>query len=226
MKRSRIAAAVVAATVSVTLSGCGGSDKADISDLSANKILAKTKKAALAADSVSIEGEGTDDGTTIEVDLAFAGDDGSGSIEVDGTEIELLGVGGKAYFKAGADLFSQLGTDGAAAAAAIGDRWILIDESDPNFADFGSFVSRDGFFESLLDPEGKLSKGKKKTIDGVETIGLVSEDGTLYVAVEDGLPISLEKGKEGGSLSFDYDDVDAPDAPGAEEIFDLSQLTG
>lgn len=224
MKRSRIAAAVVAATV--TLSGCGGSDKADISDLSADKILAKTKKAALAADSVSVEGEGTDDGTTIEVDLEFAGDDGSGSIEVDGTEIELLGVDGDAFFKAGPELYSSFGADGEQVAALIGDKWIIVDPNDSNFSDFASFASRDGFFKSLLDPEGKVTKGKKKTIDGVETIGLKSKSGTLYVDVKDGRPISLEKGKEGGSLSFDYDDVDVPEAPTADEVFDLSQLTG
>lgn len=225
MKHSRIAAAVVAATVTLTLSGCGG-DKSDLSDLSAAKILAKTKKAAAAADSVSVEGEGEDDGTTIEVDLEFAGDDGSGSIEVDGTEIELLGVDGDAFFKAGPELYSSFGADGEQVAALIGDKWIIVDPNDSNFSDFASFASRDGFFTSLLDPDGKVTKGKKKTIDGVETIGLKSKSGTLYVDVKDGRPISLEKGKDGGSLSFDYDDVDAPKAPTADEVFDLSQLTG
>lgn len=223
MKRSCVAAAVVAAALTLTVSGCGGGGS-DLTDLSADKILAKTKKAAAAADSVSISGEGTDDGTTIEVDLEFAGDDGSGTIEVDGTEITLLGVDGDAYFKAGPELFGSLGADGAQVAEVIGDKWIIINPTDPNFSDFASFASRDGFFKSLLDPEGKITKGKEKKIDGVDTIGLVSKSGTLYVDVEDGRPISLEKTGDGGALSFDYDDVDAPKAPTSDEVFDLSQF--
>ncbi|MEO6606395.1 MAG: hypothetical protein ABIN55_12330 [Aeromicrobium sp.] len=226
MKRSRLAAAVVAATLTLTLTGCGGGDKSDLTDLSASKILAKTVKAAAAADSVSVSGEGEDEGTSIEIDLEFAGEDGSGTIEVDGTEITLLGVDGAAYFKAGPELFSSFGADGAQVARLIGDKWIVIDENASNFSDFASFVGRDAFFKSLLDPEGKVTKGKEKKIDGVDTIGLETKSGTLYVDVESGRPISLQKSGDGGTLSFDYDDVDAPEAPAADEVFDLSQIDG
>ena len=225
MKLSRVAVSAVAATLSLTLTACGGGES-DLSDLSAAKILAKTKKAAAAADSISIEGEGEDDGTTIVVDLEFDGDDGSGSIGLGGTEITVLGVGDDAYFKAGPELYSSFGADGAAVAELIGDKWIIVDPNDANFADLASFSNRDELFNTLLDPEGTVTKGKKKTIDGVETIGLKSKSGTLYVDIKDGRPIRLEKGGDGGALSFDYAEVDAPDAPTPAEVFDISQITG
>ena len=153
---SPLSAAVVARTPRTT-----------VSDLSANQILAKAEKALAAADSVTIEGKGKDDETEIEIDMGFAGDTASGSIAVDAVEFELLGAAGKAYFKATDDFYRENAGEGAdELLALIDDRWVLADPGNPDFKDLASFVSRGDFFDELLDPEGEVTKGDEKTIDG------------------------------------------------------------
>ena len=225
----RLRATSVVLVSTFALVGCGGgSDTKDaVSDLSANQILAKAEKALDAADSVTIEGKGKDEETEIEIDMGFAGDTASGSIAVDAVEFELLGAAGKAYFKATDDFYRENAGEGAdELLALIDDRWVLADPGNPDFKDLASFVSRGDFFDELLDPEGEITKGDEKTIDGVECIALKDDsDGVFYFAKDDARPISLVSGDDaGGTLTFSYDELEEVEAPAADEVFDPASV--
>lgn len=222
MMRTRVLVGLVAATFA--LAGCGGGSDDDVSNLSAKKILAKAKAAAKAADSMTVEGEGKSSSAKIEVDMEFTDKTGEGSIESNGAEIELLSVAGKTYFRAGPELYSQFGANAAKITQAIGDKWILVDASDASFKQFADFANRDGFVDQLLSPDSTITKTKEKKVEGVECVGLKSSNGTLYVAKKDARPIMLKAGAGTGGLTFDYDKVDAPKAPSADEVFDLKSL--
>lgn len=225
--RVRISALIGASAL--VLVGCGGSDDGGgegVADLSAAKILAAAKKQLAQEEFITIEGKGVDEdaGTEIEVDLAFAGETAEGTVSVSGMELELLRAGGKAYFKADKKFFESSGAP-AETMDLIGDKWVVIDPSNASFAQIGSFVDKDGFFKELLKPDGKVTKGKEKSVNGVDCVALKSKQGTFYFDKSDGKPVSLVSTDDGeGTLDFSYDEIDEAQAPPSDEVFDLAQL--
>lgn len=231
--RARISALLIAS--SVVLSACGGSDKSEgssegIGDKSPKQILAASKKQLAAEEFISINGAGVDkeDGTKLEVDLDFAGETASGTIGIQGLSIELLKAEGKAYFKASDDFYrSTAGESADQVISLISGRWVIADPEDENFGEIASFVSKDDFFDELLDPDSKLTKVDGKKINGVETVGLKSTSSTFYFDKSDGKPVSLVTEDDGsGTLDFTYDKLDEAQAPAADDVVDLATLGG
>jgi len=209
----------------LVLVGCGSGSDDGVADLSATKILAKAKKQLAQEDFITIKGKGTDgdSGQEITVDLAFAKKSVSGTIGVSGMELQVLKADGKSYFKADKEFFQSSGAP-SAVMDAIGDKWVLIDPANQNFAEIANFVNKDKFIAQLLKPEGKVTKGKEKKVNGVDCVTLKSK-GSLYVDKSDAKPISLTSTTDGkGSLDFSYDKVDEAKAPASDEVVDLAKL--
>lgn len=226
MMRTHAVAGLLA--LALPLAACSGSDddkKSELTQSSASEILTEAKAALADADTVTVEGAGSGNGASIELDLSFVGDDTEGSVSLDGATIKLLRVDEKSYVQISPDALKSLGA-GDDEIAKLGDgKWILVDAGDSNFAQFASLASRKEFFESLLDPDSEPTKTKVSEVEGVEVIGLKSSTGTLYVSVDDARPVSLEREGDNRSLTFDYDDEDAPEAPDASDIIESSELS-
>ena len=208
------------------LVGCGSGGDDGVADLSANKILAKAKKQLDKEDNLTVKGKGKQEGSSseIEVDMSFAGASASGTVEFNGMKLEVLKADGKSYFKADKSFFESSGAP-SAVLDAIEGKWVLIDDNNQSFAEIGSFVSKDEFVDELLKPEGKVTKGKEKKVDGVDCVALKSKEGTLYVDKEDAKPISIVSTDDGeGTINFTYDKVDAVEAPSSDEVVDLNKL--
>lgn len=226
--RVRTLAIAVASALVLVGCGSGGSDGDGVADLSAKKLLATAKKQLAQEDNVTIKGKGSDEEDEIEVDIAFAAGGAEGSVTASGQTLEVLKADGKSYFKADATFFESSGAP-AEAARTIGGKWVLIDPDNADFAELGNFVSKDKFVDELLDPEGKVKKGKEKKVNGVDCVTLKDGEGTLYLDKEDGRPVSLvsEGGADGeGALNFTYEKVDPAEAPAASEVVDLASLGG
>jgi hypothetical protein len=224
--RVRLSALIVASAFALV--GCGGSGGSDdgVADLSATKILAAAKKQLAQEDFITIKGKGKDEGSgnEIAVDLSFAGKTASGTVEVAGLTLKVLKADGKSYFKADKSFFESSGLP-AETMNLIGDKWVLIDASNPSFAEIGSFVSKKDFVDELLKPDSKVTKVKEKKVNGVDCVGLKSDGGTFYFATSDGKPISLVTTDDGeGTLNFSYDKIDEAEAPGTDEVIDLSNV--
>lgn len=232
--RTRLAVLLIASTV--VLAGCGGSDGGntsdDVSDLSADQILDAAAKRIGDEQFVSIKGKGIDkeDGTELKVDLGFAGPTASGTIAVDGMELQLLKSGGKSYFKASDEFFRSTGGDAAEQIISlISGRWILVDPDDENFGEIASFVSKKDFFDELLEPEGKTTKGKNKTVNVIDCVALKDSDGggVFYFDKSNARPVSIVTTDSGtGTLDFSYDEIDEVGPPSTAEIVDLSKIAG
>lgn len=217
--------ALIAASALVLAACGGGSSDEGVADLSASKILAKAEKQLAQEEFITIKGKGADEesGDDIEVNLAFAGETVSGTIGTAGQTFELLKADGKSYFKADQEFFESSGAP-AELMEAIGDKWIVINPDDESFGDIANFTSKKEFIDELLEPEGKVSKGKEKKVNGVECVALKA-DGTFYFDKSDAKPIQLVKtGDEGGAIDFSYDKIDEAEAPSADEVVDLAQL--
>jgi hypothetical protein len=228
--RVRLSALVVASAFALV--GCGsdggsegGSDEG-VADLSAKKILAAAEKQLAEEDFITIDGKGTDEeeGTEIEVNMAFANETASGTVGVGGMTLKVLKADGKSYFKADKAFFESSGAP-AEAMDVIGDKWVLIDPANESFAEIGSFASKKDFFDELLDPSSKVTKGGEKKVNGVDCIALKDDEGTFYFDKKDGKPISLVTTDDGtGTLNFSYDEVDEAEAPSSDEVVDLASL--
>lgn len=222
---------VIATAALIALSGCGGSGdepKADLSNLSANALLAKAKTQIEKQSSVTIDGSGNDGGNEIGMNISYTAKDASGTVTIDGSEMTLLKVGGRSFFKAEDEFWkAQAGEESATIIDLVDGRWIKAD-GDSDFADLVSLTNRSFLSEEILDPDGKVTKGKAKKVAGVDCLALNDDEaGTLYVASDDGRPIQLMgEGESQGDLSFSYDSVDAPKAPASADIVDLAALAG
>jgi hypothetical protein len=225
--RVRLSALFIA--TSLALVGCGGSggdSDEGVADLSKKEILAAAKKQLAKEDFITVKGNGKndDEGTELDVDMSFAGETADGSISVNGMEFQMLKAGGKSYFKADESFFQSSGAP-AKAIELIGDKWILIDPNNPQFADLGSFVAKKEFFDELLKPDGKITKGKEKEVNGVDCVALKASKSTFYFDKSDGKPISLISNEDGDAkLDFSYDEVDEAEAPAASDVIDLASI--
>jgi hypothetical protein len=200
-----------------------------IAALSADEILAKAKTALAAAKSYHVKGQATSDGSLFKADIAFAGKDFGGTVQIQNIPLEIISVTDGLYLKA-ADSFwaSVLPPAQQALAAGFKDKYVKVNPSVPAFA--GLKDSFDG--GDMLTPEGTVSKGDTKTINGVPAIGLVDSKtkSVLYIATE-GEPFPLrQEGGEGGPTDVidftDFNGTASVKAPAAANVVDLTAFTG
>lgn len=225
-----LAAALLAGCATSTTPGVAPTTPAatdnGVSALSAQEILAKAVQAAEDARSFRMNGQISSEGETFKLDLLISGDNGSGSIELDGLTIEVLKVGADIYFKADQRFWETFGGDNAGAIyQLLKDKWVKAPAGE-SFSQFGAFFDSSEFLQTA----GSLTKGETKTVNGVPTIAIVDSDpkdgGTIYVATTgEPYPVRIESTSGEGAIDFSDFGTDAQvTAPPASEVFDLSSL--
>jgi len=236
MRRSTTAGHVLVAVIAAAglLSGCGGSDDTDstpppvaeangVEDLDADEILERVREAVDAASSVYVAGEGAtgDQSVGIDMRLAAAGQS-SGSLTIDGQELQLVIVDDVTYFSAdeafwGARVPPEVVPE-------IAGKFV---EVPPEQDSFGTIATYEGFFGDLLQAEGTVEVGEQTTVDELSVIELIDtkDGGILYVALE-GEPLPLKVKTEGeGELSLsEWNETVTVEAPAADEIVDPATL--
>lgn len=230
MSRNRIPAILTALLLGLALlSGCGSS-KDDLSGLSTSKLLSKASAQVKNAKYVKIAGKVENSGNETALDLSYVGKDSHGTITLGGTTLELESVDGTTYFKPSDDFWKQqMGAKNAAQIIKVIDgRWIIADPKNQNFAQLVELASRDFVTKEILKPDSKVTKGKGKSVNGVDCITLDTSSGTLYLDQENARPVQIVgKGSDGaGKADFSYGKIDAPTAPAKDEQVDLAQLGG
>jgi hypothetical protein len=200
-----------------------------VSALAAADILTKAQTALGAAKSYHMVGSATQDGQTVALDLKFQGKDVAGTIGLGAVRLEIIGIGNDVYIKAPDDFWaSQVpAAQASTVLALIKGKYVKVDGKNASFSEL-----TDNFKpENLLKPEGTVSKGDTKTIDGTPAIALVDSKGgsKLYVAtVGDPVPLSIEDSStSGGTIQFkEYNVPVTITAPDASQVFDLKALMG
>ena len=202
--------------LAATLAACGGSGSNGEASKSASAILADARQAALAADSVRIAGTIHDAGQTIRLDLSITKGDGGGTMTIQGSKVDVIRAGSTAYIRAGADFYRRAGA-GSAVGRLLAGRWLKVPTSTPNFAQLVELTDLHAFLAQALKPEGTVTKGAEKTIDGQKAIELKSsKGGSLFIATS-GKPYPVEfvgGGTSPGTVTLsDWGAATAPGAP-------------
>ncbi len=248
MRAVRLLAAVPAALL--LLAGCGddttggtgnpaasgasasaSSGGDNVSAMAADEILKKATAALKAAGSVRIKGEETS-GQGFSIDLRYSDDNAAGTLGVNGQTIELRKLGQTVYLKGSREFW--VGNGGEGAAQLLTGKWLKTPLTDKRFSGLSELTDLDEAADGILGPDGTITKGEQKPINGVPCIGLVSsgkDGGTLWVATTgEPYPVRIEPGAESGSkgaVDFSqYGEKVTVDAPPADEVVDVSKLPG
>ena len=201
-----------------------------VSALAPADIVTKMQSALASAKSFHMTGSFTDSGQKVDFDLKFSGKDFVGTIDLgSGIKLDVIGVGTDIYIKAPDDFWaSQLpAAQASTILALIKGKYVKLDSKNASIA-----ALVDPFRpENMTKPEGDVTKGDTKTIDGKPAIGLVDSKGggKLYVATTgDPLPLSIEGGSSAdGTVQFtEYNVPVLVQAPAAGDVFDLKALMG
>jgi hypothetical protein len=236
-------ALVPLALAGVLLAGCGGgadeggtpgdapaslaSAENGVAALEPKAIVDKAVAALDSAKSYSVKGEIASAGQKIGLDVKVVGDDVSGSASVNGVQVELLRVAGQAYLRGEEKFWQQLASARGATAQSVGDRWAKLSGKDSGFEEFFQIAEP----AELLKPDGTLTKGGTKAVNGVKAASVVDtgpDGGTLYVATTgEPYPLLLEGAAGQGQVTFgDFGRRFDIKAPAAADVIDLDELMG
>lgn len=211
--------------LAATLAGCGGSGSSGEASKTVSAILADARQAALSAGSVRVSGTIHDSGQTIGLDLNVAEGGGGGTMTIRGSKVDVIRVGNDAYIRADADFYRQVGA-GSAAGQLLAGKWLKAPTTTPDFRQLLLLTDLHTFVSQALKPDGNVTKGNEKTVDGQKAIELKSsKGGSLFVATS-GKPYPIEfvgAGTSSGTLTLsDWGSAKAPSAP--KNAIDISAL--
>ena len=225
MKKSRLATCAMGVAIAATMTGCGGDDFADGS---AKDIIKASATDMGKLKSVHLNADITSDGSNVTMDLSLDTDGNcEGTVGVGGGSADILGIGDQAWYKADEAFWrANAGDQADQIIALVGDKWVV----DPE-GQFSSFCDLDGLLEDIGDPEGVEDAKTDGTedVDGDEAVKVVGDDDgsetTAFIAVDEPhyiLKVEVTGDDEGEATFSDFDkDVDV-EAPGADEVIELS----
>lgn len=173
--------------------------------------VAASLTAAKAASTVHITGVMSLTGQRLSLDLRLvAGKGASGRIVVGKQRIDIVQLGGFAYFRAGGGYWRHYG--GSLAAELFAGRWVKVRTSMPGFSSFTSLTNMSSFFAGMFNSHGALSLGGTRRIGGTPAIGIIDSSqggGTLWIA-STGTPYPLRVTQTGGPGYIGFGSWDAP----------------
>lgn len=201
-----------------------------VAALSEDEILDKAKEALKNAGAFQLKGTLEDQGEKITVDVKVKGQNAAAVIDLDSTrKAEFVKVGTDSYVRADYVLEDVL-KDNPPLLALTRGKYVKIpqDFQIPAGPGMALALVPQTFMkltdpEELLKPQGSLTKGQTKTINGIPAIGLVDSDKSiLYVATAgEPLPLQIEN-PDGSVANFTYETNVDVTAPPASAVVDAS----
>ena len=214
--RFHVAALALLAVVGC-LAGCGGTNTESgdngVTKDTAQEALTATMEAAAKADSVTIKGESSLlHGPTLKIDLALTKQGGHGTINLLGSEYEMIRTGADTYVKGPPAVYRRL----RITKTIPGGTWVKL----PATSQAGAVLGLASETARVLSTSGKVSKGNTTTIAGEPALELNTEGklykGTLYIKTTgEPYPVKLEKhGRETGAYTFtNWNNTPPPTTP-------------
>jgi hypothetical protein len=240
--------ASVAAAVMLLAVGCGAVDSVTggstpsptpatngVADKPPAEMVALAKRAFEDTKYVRVQGHGDEEGVLYALDMRIKGGTGTtggkGTLTLNHNTAELLRIGKEAYVKGDAAFWSAT-TGNAAAAELLKGKYLKGSTDDKRLKGIVFYTDVQFFAREMFDLEGTLKKGERRTIRGVETIGVETSGKdavTLFIATT-GRPLPMQLTSSGtapgGSILdfLDYDKQFDLKPPPADLVIDTSKL--
>jgi hypothetical protein len=221
MRTRQFTAVATLSAAALLLTACGGSP---LDDKTGSEVADAAADALEEAGSVHVAGEIDQDGEEGSVDLFLQGEDATGSITMEGSELQLISVDGQFYLQGGADFWESAGLPEEATSLLEG-QWVIVPPDSAS--EFETFTFAD-IVDSLRNPESEVKdEVESDEVDGEDVVVVEQEDGSrLSVADEDPTyPLRLEDEANGSTLTLsrfgEEEDITAPD-----DALDLEELAG
>ncbi len=189
-----------------------------MADLSAQQLIARADKEALAAPTLIIRGDLTTDSRVGTSTVLFKGADASGTIVLGDVEMTIVAVDGTAWFQGNDAWLAREESRVPGIRARIGDHWILADPGNPHLKLIADYVSRARVLKRMLTTHGTVRKTAAKTVDGIDCIGLDDGEEILYVDAVTGRPVSDEAEDGTEDATYTYGAVAEPSAPDPSDV--------
>jgi hypothetical protein len=198
-----------------------------VASMSGDDALGTAYYALRHAPSVRLTARFNGDGNPWTLELRYRGADSDGRYVIDGMTVQIRKVGRSVYRKASQEYWrSRLGP---AASQLPPGKWIKVPITDKSLKELVDLLQQDKMAEVYMGLPGTLSTGVFRTVNGVETVPVISdgpEKETAYVAiVGEPYPVRVETGTNVGSVDFlDYGRPVTITAPPAAQVAEFEAL--
>jgi hypothetical protein len=162
-------------------------------------------------------------------DLRYRGTGSEGVLVLSGLPLHVRKVGRWVYRKAGREFWRRSASP--ATAARLQGKWVQTAATDKSVADLVDLLQLSTMADSLLGTPGTLSTGVIRTVNGVETVPVVSDGPdkqTVFVAVV-GEPYPIRVVTAAVHAAVDLVEYDRPvrtEAPPPAEIVRFAAVPG
>lgn len=233
---------VVSSVATVILAGCGGTEVAGkgapaspspsdngVAAMSAEQILSKATSALKSADAVRVKGTAGSGAERFDIDMRYTATSAQGTLAVAGQPIEMRRIGDTVYVKGSREFWSNRVP--AAAAELLTGKWLKSPVTGKRLGELAELTDLSKAADGILEPDGTITKGEKKTVAGTPAIALVShgaDGGKLYIATT-GKPYPLQivptNATDSGQITFtEYGKRVTVSPPPADLVIDVSKL--
>ena len=198
-----------------------------VASMSGEDALGTAYDALRHAPSVRLTARFNGDGNPWTLALRYRGADSDGRYVIDGMTVQIRTIGRSVYLKASQEYCrSRLGT---AASQLPPGKWIKVPITDKSLKDLPDLLQQDQMADAYMGLPGTLSTGVFRTVNGVETVPVISdgpEKETAYVAiVGEPYPVRIETGTNVGSVDFlDYGRPVTITAPPPAQVAEFEAL--
>jgi hypothetical protein len=226
LSRIVLAGLAAAAAAAAALAGCGDPSPA-AAPRSPAQTVAQMRKALQAASSVHLSGVLRNGGRPIGLNLGLIrSGDFAGTITQNGVPLMLVDAGGKAYVKVTAAYLKELNVSPSVCPVMCGK---FLELTPAEAGSLAGSLSMSALLSSFTGQAPRFIDAGTATVAGRKGQVLRGPDGSRLVVAAAGPPYPLQAvGRRGsGTLTFtQWNAVPRPAAPPADQVIDLSQLTG
>ena len=218
------------------LAGCGDdggtlSQAREYAREPGNQIAEQARTAMQDIDTVHVEGEVLDpSGTKISIDLDVSAKGTClGTVDIGDGEIALRAIGGSAWYQGDEAFWKSIApgeTEGERIAEQVGDKWVAL---DGELASLRAFCSIGSLTDQMVPEEAEAQAIGPAMVHRTPAVQLdithgENESRTYVVASEPHRIVKWTQGSAGELRFSDFDKEFHVEEPGADVVFDLSEL--
>ena len=143
-----------------------------VAALGAEQILSKAKAALKSAETVRIKGTAGSGADRFDIDMRYTATSAQGTVAAAGQPIEMRRIGKTVYVKGSREFWTNRVQP--AAVELLTGKWLKSPVTGQRLGELAELTDLSKAADGILEPDGTVTKGGKKTVAGTPAIALVS----------------------------------------------------